>query len=140
MKNILVLSILFYLIAMPALAELTAEDFEKIRQIIKDSETELKADIEKTSSTLKADIEKTSSTLKAEIDKTNSKLDAIDARLRTVETGVAELRGRNIGFSVVKDWLVAVCAVVAICISIIALRKTQSADIPTPQDPQKALP
>lgn len=128
MKNILALSILFCAIAIPALAELTAEDFEKIRQIVKDSETELKSEIEKTYSTLKL-----------EIGETNSRLDAIDIRLRTVETGVAELRGRNIGFSVVKDWIVAICAVVAICISIIALRKTQSTNTPTPQDTQKAL-
>ena len=117
MKNILVLSILFYAIAVSALAELTAEDIEKIRQIVKDSETELKSEIEKT----------------------NSKLDAIDARLRTVEIGVAELRGRSIGFSVVKDFIVVTCAVVAIFISIIVLRKTQSANTPTPQDTQKAL-
>ena len=128
MKNILVLSILFCAIAMPVLAELTAEDLEKIRQIVKDSEAELKSDIEKTNSALKAEIEKT-----------NSKLDAIDARLRTVETGVAELRGRNIGVSVVKDWLVAICAVVAVLISIIALRRTKSLDTPAPQDTQKAL-
>ena len=108
MKNILVLSILFCAIAMPALAELTAEDIEKIRQIVKDSETELKSEIEKT----------------------NSKLDAIDARLRTVEIGVAELRGRNIGFSVIKDFIVVTCAVVAIFISMIVLRKTQSANTP----------
>ena len=117
MKNIIVFSILFCVIAMPAFAELTVEDLEKIRQIVKDSETELKSEIEKT----------------------NSKLDEIEARLRIVETGVAELRGRNIGFSVIKDWMVAICAVVAIFISIIALRKTQSANTPTPQDTQKAL-
>ena len=150
MKNILVLSILFYAIAVSALAELTAEDIEKIRQIVKDSETELKSEIEKTHTTLKSEIEKTHTTLKSEIEKThttlkseiektNSKLDEIDTRLRTVETGVAELRGRNIGFLVVKDWMVAICAVVAIFISIIALRKTQSANTPTPQDTQKAL-
>ena len=150
MKNILVLLILFCAIAMPALAQLTAEDLEKIRQIVKDSETELKSEIEKVDSNLRSEIEKvdsnlrseiqkTDSNLRSEIEKTNSKLDAIDARLRTVETGVAELRGRNVGFLVVKDWIVAICAVVAIFISIIALRKTRSADTPTPQDTQKAL-
>lgn len=77
MKTILVLSILFSVIALPGLGELTTQDLEKIREIVKASETELKSEIEKT----------------------NTKLDAIDTRLRTVETGVAELRGRNIGFS-----------------------------------------
>ena len=112
MKPILVLSILFSLIALPALGELTAEDLEKIRQIVKASEVELKSDIEKT----------------------NSKLDVIDTRLRTVETGVAELRGRNIGFSAAQDWIVAICAVAAIVLSIIALRKAQPKAPQTTQD------
>ena len=49
------------------------------------------------------------------------RLDDIDARLRGVETGVAELQGRKAGFSVLKDWVVAVCAVAALIVSIIAL-------------------
>ena len=48
---------------------------------------------------------------------------SIDERLRNVETDVAELRGRKLGFSVLKDWLVAICAVAAIIVSIIALLK-----------------
>ena len=117
MKTILALSILFSAIALPALGELTTQDLEKIREIVKDSETELKSDIEKI----------------------NLKIDEIDTRLRTVETGVAELRGRSIGFSVLKDWLVVICAVAAIIISIISLRKTQTPVSPTAQDTQKAI-
>ena len=117
MKPVIFLSILFCAIAMSAFAELTVQDLEKIREIVKESETELKS----------------------EIDKTNSKLDAIDTRLRTVETGVAELRGRNIGVSVLKDWLVAICAVAAIIISIISLRKAQTTVPPTTQDTPKAV-
>ena len=98
-----VLLILFSAIALPALSELTAADFNKIRLIVKEPETAVKSDIEKI----------------------NSKIDEIDTRLRTVEIGVAELRGRNIGFSVPKDWLVAICAVAAITISIISLRKAK---------------
>ena len=49
------------------------------------------------------------------------RLDHIDERLRSVETGIAELRGRKAGFSVLKDWIVAICAVVALIVSIIAL-------------------
>ena len=104
MKTILTLSILFCAIALPALGELTAQDFEKIRQIVKESETELKSDIEKV----------------------NSKIDAIDIRLRTVETGVAELRGRSIGLGVLRDWIVTICALAAIFVSILALVKAQS--------------
>ena len=117
MKTILALSILFSAIALPVLGELTAEDLEKIREIVKASETELKSEIENT----------------------NTKLDAIDTRLRTVETGVAELRGRNIGFSAVQDWIVAICAVAAIILSIIALRKAQPKAPPTTQDTPKAV-
>ena len=49
------------------------------------------------------------------------RLDDIDERLRGVETGIAELRGRKAGFSVLKDWIVAICAVAALIVSIIAL-------------------
>ena len=112
MKTVLLCSILFSAIAVPVFGELTAEDLQKIREIVKLSETELKSDIEKI----------------------NTKIDAIDARLRTVETGVVELRGRNIGVSVLKDWLVAICAVAAIIISIISLRKAQPKAPQTRQD------
>ena len=128
MKTILVLLILFSAIALPALGELTTEDLEKIREIVKASETELKSDIDNANSELKSDI-----------DNANSKLDAIDTRLRTVETGVAELRGRNIGFSAVQDWIVAICAVAAIVLSIIALRRAQPKVPPTAQDTSKVV-
>ena len=98
MKTILVLSILFSAIALPVLGELTAEDLEKIREIVKASET----------------------VLASRIEKVDSKVDAIDTRLRTVETGVAELRGRSIGFGVLRDWIVTICAVGAFIISIFA--------------------
>lgn len=117
MKTILALSILLCVIALPVFGELTTEDLEKIREIVKASETELKSDIEKI----------------------NTKIDAIAARLRTVETGVAELRGRNIGFSAAQDWIVAICAVAAIVLSIIALRKSQPKAPPTAQDTPKAV-
>ena len=66
MKTILSLLILFYAIALPALGELTAQDLEKIRQIVKESET----------------------VLTSRIETVDSKVDKIDTRLRTVETGV----------------------------------------------------
>ena len=77
MKTILVLLILFSVTALPALGELTAQDFKKIRQIVKESETALTSRIEK--------------------------VDVIDTRLRAVKTGIAELRGRSIGFGVLRD-------------------------------------
>ena len=121
MKNVLLFSILFCVIPMPVLGELTDADLNKIRLIVKEEIKVAKEEI------------------KSEITEMNKKIDAIDERLRTVETGVAELRGRDIALSVVKDWIVAICAIAAIVVSIIALRKTQSFGTPTPQDAQKAL-
>ena len=117
MKSILLFSILFSLIALPALGELTAEDLEKIRQIVKESETALTSRIEKV----------------------DSKVDAIETRLRTVETGVAELRGRSIGLGVLRDWIVTLCAVGAFIISIFAFVKAQPKATQTPQDTQNAV-
>ena len=49
------------------------------------------------------------------------RLDQIDERLRGVEAGIAELQGRKAGFTVLKDWVVAICAIAALIVSIIAL-------------------
>lgn len=104
---------------MPALSELSDDDLDQIRLIIIDSEKRVKKEI------------------KSEITVTNTKVDGLDTQLRNVETDIVELRGRNIGFSVVKDWIVALCAVTAIIISIVALRK--QSPIPPQEDAQKAL-
>lgn len=117
MKTILALSMLFSVAALPALGELTTQDLEKIRQIVKESETALTARIEKV----------------------DTKVDAIETRLRTVETGVAELRGRSIGFGVLRDWLVTICAIGAFIISIFALVKAQPKTPQTRPDSSKAV-
>ena len=114
MKTILLFSILFSVIAMPALGELTEADLNEIRLIVREE-------------------------IKKETATTNTKIDGLDTRLRTVETGVAELRGRNIGFSAVQDWIVAICAVAAIILSIMALRKAQPKAPQTTQDTPKAV-
>ena len=49
------------------------------------------------------------------------RLDQIDERLRGVEAGIAELQGRKAGFTLLKDWVVAICAIAALIVSIIAL-------------------
>ncbi len=121
MKTILLFSILFSVIAMPALGELTEADLNEIRLIVNDAEKRIKEEV------------------KAEITITHTKIDGLDTRLRNVETNIAELRGRNIGFSVLKDWLVVICAAAAIIISIIALRKKEPAISPATQDTQKAV-
>ncbi len=113
MKNVWLLSILFCAIVLPALGELTDADLDKIRLIVNEE-------------------------IKKEITTTNTKIDGLDDRLRNVETDIAELRGRRIAFSLLKDWLVALCAVAALIVSIVALRKKQSTRSHQTQDPQKA--
>ena len=100
MKTIFSLPILLCAIAMPASADLTNVDLDKIRLIVNEE-------------------------IKKEITTTNTKIDGLDTRLRNVETDIAELRGRRIAFSLIKDWLVALCAVAALIVSIAALRKKQ---------------
>ena len=117
MKTILAPLMLLSAFALPALGELTTEDLEKIRQIVKESETALTSRIEKV----------------------ESKVDAIETRLRTVETGVAELRGRSIGFGVLRDRLVTICAIGAFIISIFALVKAQPKAPQTRQGTPKAV-
>ena len=117
MKTILVLLILFSVTALPVLGELTAQDFKKIRQIVKESEIALTSRIEKV----------------------DAKVNTIDTRLRAVETGIAELRGRSIGFGVLRDWIVTICTVGAFIISIFVLVKTQSKATQTRQEPPKVV-
>ena len=114
MKTILALSILFCVIAMPALAELTDADLDKIRLIVQEE-------------------------IKKETTITHRKIDGLDARLRNVETNIAELRGRSIALSAIKDSGVVLCALGALIVSIIALRKKQSTVRQTAQDAPKAV-
>ena len=121
MKRIFLFSILFCAIALPALAELTDADLDKIRLIVNDAEKRIKEEV------------------KAEIAITHTKIDGLDTRLRNVETSLAELRGRNIAVSAIKDWGVAICALGALIESIIALRKKQPTISPTAQDTPKTV-
>ena len=111
MKSVLLCSTLFCVIAIPAIGELTDADLDKIRfivnDVVNDAEKRIKAEV------------------KAEIAITHRKIEALDTRLRNVETDIAELRGSRIAFSFMKDWLIAPCAVAALIVSIIALRKKQ---------------
>ena len=45
MKHILLLSILLWAIALPAFADLTLQDLDKINSIVEDSETQMKEHI-----------------------------------------------------------------------------------------------
>ena len=90
MKTILLFSILFSAIALPALGELTEADLNQIRLIVRE-------EIKKETATINTKIDKETATINTKIDKEtatiNTKIDGLETRLRTVETGVAELRG-----------------------------------------------
>ena len=121
MRPTIFLLILFCVIAMPAFAALTDADLDKIRLIVNDSEKRVKEEI------------------KAEIAIVHTKIEGLDTRLRSVETNIAELRGRSIALSAIKDWGIALCALGALIVSIIALRKKQPNLPQSAQDPPKAV-
>ena len=121
MKILLFSLIVLCAIELPALGALTDADLDKIRLIVKDEVKAAKEEI------------KTETTL------INSKIDGLDTRLRNVETNIAELRGRSIALSAIKDWGVALCAFGALIVSIIALRKKQPKSPQTTQDTPKAV-
>ena len=99
---------------MPAIGALSDADLDKIRLIVKEE-------------------------VKAELSIIETKLDGLDTRLRTVETHIAELRGRSIALTAIKDWGLALCALGALIVSIIALRKKQPQLPQNAQDTQKAV-
>lgn len=122
MKPILLFSLLLCVLAMPVSGELTDADLDKIRLIVKE---EVKAAKEE---------------IKAEIAIIHTKIEGLDTRLRNVETDIAELRGRSVALSAIKDWGLALCALGALIVSIIALRKKQPKFPQNAQDTQKAVP
>ena len=93
MKTVLVLSILFSAIALPALGELTDADLDKIRLIVNDSEKRLKAEV------------------KEEITRINTKIDGLDTRFRRIETDVAWTRGKIDSLDRHINWLMALIVV-----------------------------
>ena len=86
MKAILALSILFSVIALPALGELTDADLNQIRLIVREA-------------------------VKAEIAITNTKIERLDTRLRVVETDVAWTRGKLDSLDKHINWLMVLIVV-----------------------------
>ena len=86
MKYIFALSILFCTVTIPALSELTVQDLDKIRSIVKTSEQELKEEI--------ADAEKrTKDYISQEIKTINVKIAETDKRLNQIFWWVISLMG-----------------------------------------------
>ena len=78
MKTVFLISILFCAFALPTLAELTPQDLDKIRLIVKEE--------------VKAEITAVKQELKTDIAATHAKIEALDARLQKVEQGVSWVR------------------------------------------------
>ena len=84
MKTILVLSILFWAIALPALGELTDADLDKIRLIVKEEVkteiTAVKQELKGVKQELKAEIASSEKSIKEYI---NIRIDSVEKRLST---------------------------------------------------------
>ena len=100
MNPIIFLSILFCVIAMPTLANLTGADLDKIRLIVKKEIT-------------------------AEITKTNDKIDKLDARFRNVETDLSWIKGKMKGKAEVDGTALGIITVftagVAVILALVAI-------------------
>lgn len=89
MKSIRFLPILFCAIAFPALAELTPQDLDKIRLIVKEE-------------------------VKAEITTVHTKIEALDTRLQNVEQSVSWVRGKLDSLDKHINWLMALIVVAVV--------------------------
>ena len=56
--------------------------------------------------------------VKADFAEVNQRLDGLDARLRDVENGISELKGKQSAIAGMRSWVVTICAVGALIISI----------------------
>ncbi|MXY29191.1 hypothetical protein F4Y59_13655 [Candidatus Poribacteria bacterium] len=101
MKTVLLLAIVFSAIAFPASAELTVEDLDKIRSIIKE---EIADEI----APLKVEI----GSIKTEITAMKTEIASMKTEITAVKENVASLNGRVNGIEKMMTWLLAVIAVV----------------------------
>ena len=122
MRTILSLPILFCAIALPAFAELTPQDLDKIRLIVKDEakaeitafKQELKGEIATFKQELKADITAVNQELKTDIAATHTKIETLGARLQNVEQSVSWIRGKLDSLDKHINWLMALIVVAVV--------------------------
>lgn len=101
MKRVLFFSIVFWAIVSPALAELTVQDLEKIRSIIKE---EIADEI--------APIKTEIASIKTEIASMKTEITSIDDKISSVKEDVESLSGRVDGIEKQITWLMGVIIVV----------------------------
>lgn len=119
MRTILSLPILFCAIALPAFAELTPQDLDKIRLIVKDevktelnaAKQELKGEIATVKQELKTDIATVKQELKTDITATHTQIEALGTRLQNVEQSVSWIRGKLDSLDKHINWLMALIVV-----------------------------
>ena len=130
MKTVFLISILFCAFALPTLAELTPQDLDKIRLIVKEEvkaevtavKQELKAEITAVKQELKADINVVKQELKTEITAvkedletditaTHTRIEALEARFQKVEQGVSWVRGKLDNLDKQTNWLIALIVI-----------------------------
>ena len=108
MKIVLLFSIVFWVIAPPALAELTVQDLKKIRSIIKEEVADEIAPIKAEISSIKTEI----SSMKAEISSIKTEISSVKDEVFSVKENVASLDGRVGGVEKQMTWLMGVIIVV----------------------------
>ena len=101
MKRVLFFSIVFWGIVSPALAELTVQDLEKIRSIIKE---EIADEI--------APIKTEIASIKTEITSIDDKISSVNKEVGSLKEDVASLSGRVSGIEKQITWLMGVIIVV----------------------------
>lgn len=102
MKTIFVLSILFAVIALPALGELSDADLNRIRLIAKEEVADQLAPIKTEITDIKRDID----TLKTDISELNSDFARLDRRLTGIEKQVAH--ATNVTYGLIALIVVAI--------------------------------
>ena len=102
MKTIffLLFSITFCAIALPAPSELTVQDLDKIRSIVKE-------EIEDEVNPIKLEI----SSMKTEISSINTEISSINTEISSIKENVASLNGRVGGIEKQITWLMAIIIV-----------------------------
>ena len=108
MKTAFLISILFCAFALPTFAELTPQDLDKIRLIVKE---EVKAEVTALKQELTAEIATVKQDLETDIAATHAKIEALDARLQKVEQGVSWVRGRLDNLDRNIHWVMALILV-----------------------------
>ena len=109
MKKVLLFSIVFWAIALPALAALTVQDLEKIRSIIKEEVADEIAPLKVEIASMKTEI----ASMKTEIASVKTEIASVKDEVFSVKESIASLSGRVEGVEKQMTWLMGVIIVVA---------------------------